>query len=172
MQVNWLYVGLGAFAVYFGMFSYYLAKRRWTWAGLGVALANLLIVMLNLAAPFRGALDPGYAGYNLGLIHVAPGLGVTLASGSMVVLALACACMALLNLRGRSMMFVAVVDGALLILVGLPVLFEGLTNTAEYRIELGEYLHIPGLVAVLISVLLFTVPLAASVVWSARRIRS
>ena len=52
MQVNWLYVGLAAFVVYGSIFGYFVAKREWTRAGLGVGLANMLFVVLNLAAPF------------------------------------------------------------------------------------------------------------------------
>jgi hypothetical protein len=172
MSINWLHVSLAALAVYAGILGFFLAKRRWTAGGLGVALANMLFVLVNLAAPFRGALDPSYAGYSLGLIRVGPGIGVTVASGSIVILALASACLAVLGLRGRAMAFVAAVDGALLLLVGLPVVFEGLANSAAYTIELGEYLVIPGMVAVLLSALLFMAPLVASIVWSGRRIRA
>jgi len=171
MQINWLYVGLSAFVVYLAIFGYFLSKKKWTRAGIGVALANLLMVMLNLVAPFRGVLDPHYAGYNIGLIHIEPGAWVTVVSGLIVVCALASACIAVLNLRGRAMVFVAVVDSMLLLLIGLPILIEGLANSADFRIELGEYLFIPGIVAVLVSAMLFTVPLAASVIWSTRRIR-
>jgi len=170
--MNWLYVGLAAFAVYGGIFGYCVAQRRWTKAGLGVGLTNLLMVMLNLAAPFRGALDPDYLGYNVGLIHVQQGLWVTAVSGSIVVATLASACIAVLDLRGRAMGFVAAVDSALVLLIGLPISWEGLADPSDYSIQLGEYLVIPGMIAVLISAAIITVPLVASVVWSAGRVRS
>jgi len=172
MQINWLYVGLLAFIVYVGIFTYFVLKRRWTWVGLGIGLGNLLVVLLNLVAPFRGVLDPDYLGFNLGLIHVAPGILVTVVSGSIVIGCLASACFAVLNLRGRTMVIVAFIDLVLLILVGLPVLVDGLANPAESKIQLGEYLVIPGMVSVIISGLLFTLPLLAGVVWSAKRMRN
>lgn len=172
MQINWLFVGLPVFIVYLSIFIYFVKKRQWTRAGLGVGLANMLIVVLNLVAPFRGVLDPAYLGYNVGLLHIPPGFGVTIVAGSIVALALASACIAVQNLRGRPMLLVAIVDTALLLLIGLPVMVTGFLNVSDYKIELGEYLFIPGIVAVLISVVLFTLPLAASVFWSTRRIRA
>lgn len=172
MQINWLYPGFAAFVVYFSIFGFFVSKRRWTRAGLGVGLANMILVSMNIVAPIRGVLDPDYLGYHIGLIHVDPGVWVTITAGSIVVLALSSACFAALNLRGRAMAFVAVVDSAFLILIGFPVMYEGLANSADFKIQLGEYLFIPGMIAVLISAMLLVVPIAASVVWSAKRIRN
>lgn len=171
MDTNWLYVGLTAFAVYASVFGYFVAKRRWTRAGLAVGVTNMLFVVLNLAAPFRGAFDPGYAGYSVGLIRLEPGIGVTVVTGLIIVLALASACIAVLNRVGKPMWVVVLVDTALLLLIGLPEAVAVLADPASYRIELGEYLQIPGLVAGLIVLVLFVVPLIASVLWSARRTR-
>lgn len=171
MKVNWLYVGFAACLVYLGVAAVFAAKWRWTWAAMGVAVANFLFVLLDLAAPFRGLLDPEYRGYNAGWLHIAPGPMVTLVSGSIVAAALASACIAMLNRPGRSMAFIACVDTMLLVIFGLPEFFGGLMAPDKFKIELGEYLQIPGLVAVLIIGSLFCLPLVASIVWSARRIR-
>ena len=172
MQINWLYPGFAAFVVYFSIFGFFVSKRRWTRAGLCVGLANMILVSMNIVAPIRGVLDPDYLGYNIGLIHVDAGIWVTVTAGSIVVLALLSACFAALNLRGRAMAFVAIVDTVFVILIGLPVTYEGLANSADFKIQLGEYLFIPGMIAVLISAMLLLVPIVASVVWSAKRIRN
>ncbi len=170
MSINWLYIGLIAFFIYAGIFGYFVSKRRWTRAALGVGLANMLIVLLNLVAPFRGIFDPAYLGYNVGMLSIEPGIGVTLVAGAVVLGALTAACLAVINVPGRSMRFIAIVDTVFLLLIGIPVMISGLTNPSAYQIQLGEFLFIPGLVAVFISIALFTIPLLASVIWSYRRI--
>lgn len=171
MNTNWLHVALAAGLVYAGVFAYFAAKRQWTWAAMAVALANFLYVLLNLAAPFRGLFDPGYAGYKVGLLQIAPGPLVTLVTGAIVVAALTAACLALLNRPGRGMVFIALFNTLLLLAIGLPELLNGLMAPKAYRIELGEYLQIPGLLAVLLVNGLLCLPLLFSVTWSARRMR-
>lgn len=170
-MVNWVYVGLTAAAVYATVLGVFMARRQWTAAALGVALANFLYVLLHLVAPFRGVLDPHYVGYRAGVFDVAPGIMVTLVTGTLVAAALAAGCIALLNRPGRPMAFVAGVDSLLLLTIGLPELLDGLRAPGQYRIELGEYLQIPGLIAVALGGVMFCLPLVLSIVWSARRIR-
>ena len=88
MEINWLWVALAAGLVYLGIFAFFLAKRQWTWAALGVALANFFWVLPNLVAPFRGALDPGYRGYAMGAIQLSPGIQVTIVTGAIIALAM------------------------------------------------------------------------------------
>jgi hypothetical protein len=171
MVVNWLYVALVAGLAYAGPIGVFLARRQWTWAALGVAMANLCYVLPNLVAPFRGALDPAYAGYSFGVFRIPPGPLVTLVAGGITAAALASACLALRNRPGRGMAFIAIVGTVLLLTVGLPELLGGLMAPADYGIELGEYLRIPGLVSVAIVGALFCLPMIASIVWSARRLR-
>lgn len=171
MTTNWLHIALMAGLIYAGVFAYFTAKRQWTWAAMTAAMANFMYVLLNLAAPFRSIFDPGYAGYKVGLLQIAPGPFVTLVSGGIVVAALAAACVALLNRPGRGMVFVALVGTLLLLAIGLPELLDGLMAPEAYRIELGEYLQVSGLLAVLLSSALLCLPLLFSVVWSARRMR-
>lgn len=171
MSTNWLQVGLAAGLVYAAVFAWFAAKRQWTWAAMAVALGNFLYVLLNLAAPFRGMFDSGYAGYKVGLLQIAPGPLVTLVSGGIVVAALTASCFALLDRPGRSMVFIALLDTGLLLAIGLPELLSGLIAPELYRIELGEYLQIPGPLAVVLVNGLLCLPLLFSVVWSARRMR-
>ena len=169
MAINWLHVGLAAGGVYALVFAAFAVRRQWTWLAMGVALANFAFVLLHLVAPFRGMLDPGYAGYRAGMLNIAPGPWVTVVTGSIVAAALAAACLALLARPGRGMAVIAVVDTALLLAIGLPELLLGLAAPESYRIALGEYLVIPGLAAAVASGALFCLPLALSIVWSARR---
>ncbi len=171
MGTNWLHVALAAGLVYASVFAFFAAKRQWTWAAMAVALANFLYVLMNLAAPFRGLFDPGYAGYKVGLLQIAPGPLVSLVTGGMVVAALTAACLALLDRPGRGMVFIALLDTLLLLAIGLPELLSGLMAPEAYRIELGEYLQIPGLLAALLVSGLLVLPLLFSIVWSARRMR-
>ncbi len=172
MTTNWLYVGIAAAAVYVAVAARFAAKKQWTWSSMGVALANFIFVLLNLVAPFRGVLDAGYRGYNVGLFHIGPGIMVTLVSGTIVASALASACFALINRPGWRMAFIAIVDSVLLLTISLPEVLGGLQAPDEYKIELGEYLQVPGLVSVLIVGSLFLLPIALSIVWSARRLTS
>lgn len=169
VNVNWLYVGIAAGSVYLAVAIWFATKRRWTWAAMGVASANFVFVLLNLVAPFRGVLDPEYRGFNVGVFHVPPGLTVTLVSGAIVAASLASSCFALLNRPGWRMVFIAVVDSVLLITIGLVEVLDGLRAPDAYKIELGEYLQIPGVVAVLIIGSVFCLPLVLSIVWSGRR---
>jgi len=66
VNVNWLYVGIVAASAYLAVAVWCASKRQWTWAAMGVALANFAFVLLNLAAPFRGVLDPEYRGTTSG----------------------------------------------------------------------------------------------------------
>ncbi len=168
MDVNWLYVSAAAGSAYLLILSPFVARRRWSWTAMGVAAANFFWVLPNLA-PFRGVLDPDYAGYQFGVYAVSPGILVTLVSGSIVAGALISACLALRNRAGSSMAFIALYGCLMLLTVGLPELLNGLQAPADYRIELGEYLHIPGLLAVLLIGALLCLPLIASIAWSSRR---
>lgn len=169
--MNWWNLGLLASVVYVAILAVFVARWQWTWAGMGVAAANFAFVLLHLMAPFRGVLDPSYAGYRAGLLQVDPGPLVTLVTGGIVAAALACACLALRARHGPGMVFIAVVDALLLLTIGLPELISGLGAPAAYRIELGESFQLPGTAAVLVGGLLFCLPLVPSIVWSARRTR-
>lgn len=171
MNINWLYVGLAALAVYGAIFGFHVSRGAWTRSGLFVGIANMAFVILNLVAPFRGVLDPNYAGYRMGLLEVAPGIWVTLISGLIVAGALAAACVAVRNFEGRPLLVLIAVDLALLILIGLPEAFAAISNPEAFAIHLGEYLQINGWVAASVVTLIFAAPLTYSTVWGVRRLR-
>ncbi|MBO6575047.1 MAG: hypothetical protein JJ896_06520 [Rhodothermales bacterium] len=170
MNINWLYVGLAAFAVYAVIFGRALKKKALTRTGLAVGLGNMLYVVLNLVAPFRGVLDPSYAGYRAGVFDISPGWMVTLVSGSIVVLALTGACLAVRGGRGRRMVLLAAVQVFLLGTIGIPEMISVMADIDQYVIELGEYLRIPGAVAGGLVIGLLVAPPALGLVWSLRRI--
>lgn len=171
MATEWLHVGLAAGVIYTAVLGAFAVPRQWTWAAMGVALANFAYVLLHLVAPFRGLLDPDYAGYRAGVLRLAAGPGVTLVTGAIVVAALTSACLALRPRPGPHMAVIALVDGFLLVAIGLPELIGGLAAPEAYRISLGEYLTVPGLAAVAAIGAGLCVPLVLSIVWSARRMR-
>lgn len=169
--MNWQYLTAAAGLIYLAVLTVFIAKRQWTWSAMGVAIGNFFYVLLHLAAPFRGALDPNYVGYNAGLLTVAAGPMVTFVAGGIAIAALASACIALLNRPGPRMAIITITDTLLLSVIALPSLLEGLKAPDEMRIELGEYLQIPGIAAVLIVGSLFVLPMVAGIIWSARRVR-
>jgi CspA family cold shock protein len=62
-DVYWPYVGFAVAGLAALPALYFFFQRRWSWLALLVALANLVIVLINGAAPVRGAIDPNYVGY-------------------------------------------------------------------------------------------------------------
>ena len=169
--MTWQHLTTAAGLIYLAVLAVFIAKRQWTWPAMGVAIGNFFYVLLHLAAPFRGALDPNYVGYSAGLLAVAAGPMVTVVTGGIVIAALASACIALLNRPGPRMAIITITDTLLLSVIALPSLLEGLKVPDEFRIELGEYLQIPGTAAILIVGSLFVVPTVSGIIWSARRVR-
>lgn len=168
---NWLHLFYFAILpVYLLVFGYFVWQRRWTWTALGVGVLNLVLAFIPSVAPFRGALDPNYAQFVYGLIQVPPGFGVTLVAGTITLAGLAAACFAVYYQSGKPMLFVAIVDALLWLNLALPTVMDVLKNGPDSAIiQLGEYLTIPGLVAVLI-ILLFLLPLGLSAYWAMKRI--
>ena len=111
--MNWLIVAWISFFVYGSIFAYGLVQKRWTKAGLLVAVFNLFVAFMNSVAPVRGWADPDYFGFSLGFLRMPQGPGVTLVSGSIFIGAIATFSIALLNKTGRPMAFVALFDGLL-----------------------------------------------------------
>ena len=167
--MNWLWVAAVVGAVYGSLFVACLVRRRWSWGGLGVAVANLLVALQNSVAPIRGWADPDYLGFSLGFIRVEPGPGVTLVSGTMFLLAVASFCIALLDRRGGPMWLVAVTDGLLAVNIGGALAYGLLTQPGAAEIQLGEYLLIGPLPATLIMAGLFVLPLGFASAWALRR---
>ncbi len=131
----------------------------------------MALVSLNVVAPFRGVLDPRYAGYNFFLISIPPGIGVTLVAGGMLLLSLYCAIVAVDDRKGRPMLLLAAWNGVLALLVGLPLMYELFTDHDSFDIQLGEYVTIPWFLAFPIMLGLMVVPFALSVPWALKNSR-
>ena len=69
------------------------------------------------------------------------------------------------------MALIALLDIVLLLVIGLPETLSGLMAPESYRLELGEYLQVPGLLAVVMVGALLCLPLIYSVIWSSRRMQ-
>ena len=170
MESTWMIATAVATAVYFTIFGYFAVRGSRPGGWLAIALGNMVYVLLNLAAPFRGVMDPAYVGYRVGLFDVAPGFGVTLAAGLIVIVGLGAACIAASGGYGLRMRLLAGAEVFLLATIGLPETYSVVTNLNAYAIELGEYVRIPGLLAGLIVILLLVAPLVYGLLWSIRRI--
>jgi hypothetical protein len=167
--MNWLWVAAASAVVYLSLFVLCLSRRRWTLAGLGVAVANLFVAFLNSVAPIRGWADPDYLGFSFGFIRIEQGPGVTLVSGTIFVLAVASFCVALLDQRGAPMWVIVTTDGLLALNIGGALLYGLVTRSGGAKIQLGEYLTIGPLPSTLILIGLFVVPLGLASIWALRR---
>jgi hypothetical protein len=167
--MNWLVVAAVMAVLYLGAFVVCLIPRRWTVAGLFVGFANLFLAFMNSVAPVRGWADPEYAGFTFGLIHAPPGPLVTVAAGSMLLLATFSACVAALNLRGSPMRVVALFDGLIALNLGADLLMSVIRDPNSMKIALGEYLTIGPVPTLLVLALMFVLPLTLCAVWAWRR---
>ena len=143
-----------------------ISREKPTKGAIGVAVANLFVAGLNMFAPYRALLDPGYVGYSFGFVEARRGVAVTLAAGTLFIVAAACAWLAL---KRRGLLFIAVADGLLFLNIAGSLLASWLKGS-DFRIQLGEYLTIPGVLALAILLLLLAVPLGASSLWALRSI--
>lgn len=168
-DIYWPYVAVATGAVVAVPFLYFLVQRDWSWTALLVALANLIVVFLNGAAPIRGLLDPNYIGYGFGFLIAAKGISVTLAAGGLV-LASALACwIAIRNRANPAMLLVAAVCAFHVVNIGFPLLDSVRANPEEVTIQFGEYLTVPYQVAIPALVTLLIFPFLAGIPWALRR---
>ena len=172
MDVNWAVVGLVVLVMYGSLFGWWVHGSNWTRGGLLVGLVNMAVVAIHLVAPIRGYLDSDYAGYRFGLLALDAGILVTLVTGTIVVLCLASARVAVRGIPGPTMWVVAATDAALLVNLLVPFASASLEEIAAFHINLGEYVTIPGALALFIVVGVFMLPLGGSVWWALRRIRA
>jgi len=156
--MNWLLVGLPLAVGYLIWFGYLLIKKKYNKATLFFALAHIPYLLVNLVAPFRGLLDPDYAGYSFGLIVLPNGPIVTLVVGIIVIFSLLLASRALMGKMKGWWLVAFVFDLLLCVLVAIPISYDMLTHLSDFRIELGEYLTIKGIWTALIIFFLFTFP--------------
>ena len=168
----WLWVILVSNGVYWSIFFYLLARRRWDTPALAVGILHMLFASLIVAAPIRSLFDTNYGGYQLGLIRF-EGRWAVLPATLFLAWALATAWTAVARGRGRWMKFIAVGDILFALNLGGDFLLDFVRgNLTEAKIQGGEFFTLRGTIAALIPLLLFALPFAASAVWAIRRTQS
>lgn len=146
-------------------------RRKAPSAAIATALPLLVVAGLNAAAPIRGFVDPNYVGYRFGMVEARIGFEVTIAAGSIFLLSLVAAYVAVSRPRGPALWFVALVSAGMGVNVGWPWLRRALSDPAANLMQFGEYLTIPGEVATGLMFTVIIAPLAFGAVWATRAAR-
>lgn len=168
-QINWAYEALGVSAVLLLVWLVAAFRARAGAPAAFVGFVHLLVAGLHSAAPIRGYLDPDYEGYGFGLLQAAPGLDVTITAGSVWIAALLGAFLALSKAR-LAMAWVAVSSAAFAVIIGAPLVRDVLNNAEASKVQLGEYLTIPGVAAIALLLVVLVVPFVIGVFWAAGRV--
>ncbi len=168
--MTWLHFGFILFGAYAIWFAYLLKKKRFTRPLLWFGIAHLPYLLVNLVAPFRGFLDPNYAGYSFGLIELPAGILVPLVVGSIVVLCLLIVSKAFTNQMENWWKLAFGLDLMLVGLVAAPLLFTILSDPGGNSIQLGEFLTLSGYVVAFIIFMLFTGPTFFALYYSGRMV--
>lgn len=167
-QINWAVVALGVSAVLALVWTLVARRAKAGAPAAFVGLAHLVVAGLHSAAPVRGYLDPGYVGYGFGLLAAESGLAVTVTSGVVWLVSVLGGFLALSKARA-AMAFVALSSAAFAIIVGAPMAQDLMTNPAGSKVQLGEYLTIPGPAAIGLMAVALVLPFVVGFVWAARR---
>ncbi len=168
-DIYWPYVAMATAFVVALPALYFARRRRWTWIALIVALANLVIVSLNGAAPIRGALDPNYVGYGFGFLAADKGLAVTAVAGSVLLASALSAWIAMRNRPGAAMLIVAATAAFHIVNVGFPLLDGILAKPEDITIQFGEYLTVPYVVAIPAVIGVILLPFLLGLPWAIQR---
>ena len=165
----WLYVGVIISIISVLVFVITLLRSKRTISALVVGLAHLVIVWMFSVGLFRGILDPNIAEYGFGFLIAYTGIEVTLLSASLLASAMASALIAGQNKPGKAMLVVTGTSIFWCWNISFKLLAVLIQNPSQMQMELGEFLIIPGLVAVPLLLLLFVAPFAYGIRWSWRR---
>lgn len=168
--MNWLIIGIPLALFYVGWYIYLILKKQYNRDLLIIALAHAPYLLLNVVAPFRGPIDPAYNGYHAGLIHVPPGIFVTMVAGGMAIASFIIATKCLLNKMDRYWIFAVMLDLLLSVFIALPMLYDILTDLNGFRLELGEYLQVQGIFVALIFFLLLVFPTLYSLFYAVKQV--
>lgn len=168
-DIYWPYVALSVGGVAALPFLYYLALRRWTWIAFIAALANLVIVVLNGAAPIRGLVDPNYVGYGFGFLTAGQGIEVTLIAGALVIASTLSAWIAIRNRAGPAMLVVAATSAFHLVNVGFSLIDGIRAKPEDVTVQFGEYLTVPHTVAIPALVAFLILPFLLAIPWALQR---
>ncbi len=156
--MTWLHFGYALLGLYMIWFTILLFKKKFSRALLLFGIAHIPYLLINLVAPFRGIMDPDYAGYSFGLLNLPQGPLVPLVVGSIVVSCLVIVSKAWLDQMEKLWKFSFVVDLFLTIAIAGPVFIGILIDPADASIQLGEFLTISGYVVALIILGIFSGP--------------
>ncbi len=170
--MNWLIIGIPLIVFYLGWLIYLLLKKQYNRNLLIVGLGHMPYLLLNVVAPFRGPVDPAYNGYHVGLIHVPPGIFVTLVAGGMAVGSFIILTKVLLNKMYRYWVFVVMFDLLLSVFIAIPLLVEIVLDLEGFRLELGEYLQIQGFFVALLFFLFLVGPTLYALYFAAKQVIS
>lgn len=168
-QINWAWVALGVSA---GLLLVWTLVARRAKAGAPAAfvgLAHLIVAGLHSAAPVRGYFDPQYVGYGFGLLSADKGLAVTLVAGAVWLVAVLGGFLSLARAR-VAMAFVALSSLAFAVIIGAPLVRDLLITPDASKLQLGEYLTIPGLAAIGLLLVILVLPFVIGFVWAGRRV--
>lgn len=167
--MNWAMLALGVGAAAAVLVAIAARRGDGDRAGLVVAAALVVVVCLNGAAPIRALVDPDYEGFRFGLLAAPIGWPVTIRAGSVLLLSLASALIAVSRRRGPALWLVAATCLSLTVILGAPWAADMVRDPSANIIQLGEYLTIPGVAATALMLGVLVGPLAFGAVWAARR---
>jgi hypothetical protein len=170
--VNWAAFALGVVAVLFVGWALLLRQSARSFLSIYVSLGFLLLAGMNSAAPIRGFVDPDYVGYGFGLLRAEKGLPVTFMAGSVFLLSVVSALIAVRNRRSRAMWIVAASCAAFTVIQGWPWLSGMVSDPQSNAIQFGEYLTIPGVVGSFLIGALLVFPFVLGAPWAVRRARN
>lgn len=168
----WLWIALASNIVYWSIFFYLLATRRWDAASLAVGVLHMLFASPLVVAPFRSLLDPSYVGWQIGLLRF-EGAAVTLPATLVLAWALIAAWLAVAKGRGRWMKLIAAGDTLFALNLVADFFLDLLHGRlATAKLQGGEHFTLVGPMAALIPLLLFALPFVASAIWAVSRVQS
>jgi len=168
-DIYWPYVAFAMGAAAAIPFVCFALARRWSWIALVVGLACLAVVIVNGAAPIRGALDQNYIGYGYGFLRAEKGLSVTLIAGSVVFFSAISSWIAIRNRPGPLMLIVAATSAFHLVNAGFPLMDGLLADPKSVEIQFGEYLTVPYTVAIPVIFAVMVLPFLLGLPWAIQR---
>ena len=162
-----LLVNLGAW----GLFVYFLSRRRWTNASLAVALLHMLLIMPMGIAPLRALAEPDTFNLGLGWLQVQ---GALAAIPALMIWTwgLTAALIAVRNTTGRVMSLIAIGDFALAANFGTFFTVMALRGElVDAKAQGGEFVTLTGIAIAVAIVLIVAVPFTFSAFWALHRVR-
>lgn len=161
----WFQIALVLNVLYWGVFFYFLSRRRWNIPALIVGVFHMLFAAVVSVAPIRSLLDPDYIGYGLGVLQFEK-RAVVVPATLVLGWALAAAWLTVGKGKGRWMRLVMVGDFFFSLSMGITILFD---DSQNWKFQLGEYFTATGGAGLMILLGLFTGPFLISGIWAAMR---